>query len=354
MTNHLEEELILGLATVLQLRLTDVRQLELPTPAAVSNRGASLNKRSMSLDRLFRSLGKCIQLSSTHEALDSLLCSVFFDPTVTCNFRGAMTLGIRDALPNEDNWRVMLKAISSKAPHIAPFWNALVRNGQAQDMLDCALSGLPPICLPAALWTNTIQSFLQVNYTCDPPQDTISRAREFSTSCFVRPHASIPWSPAPPFGSTSLDNLSLVVREHIGHQHKPLRWTMFWTSKSGEKMVAGRPNHPKPPPSIILARAQMDFSTESRDQSWNTRERDANDRSWDATSRLFNWHRDYDDGLWMADATRPDIESIRRLQQHPWIADPWDDGGRYSPVLQQNRQSKLDTEMIWQWVNKID
>jgi hypothetical protein len=32
------------------------------------------------------------------------------------------------------------------------------------------------------------------------------------------------------------------------------------------------------------------------------------------TSRLFNWHRSYDDGLWLDDRTTHDIEVIRKLQ----------------------------------------
>lgn len=46
-------------------------------------------------------------------------------------------------------------------------------------------------------------------------------------------------------------------------------------------------------------------------------------QSLNATSRLFNWHRHYDDGLWLDDGTG-DIALIRRLQRHPWIIDPFD------------------------------
>lgn len=41
-----------------------------------------------------------------------------------------------------------------------------------------------------------------------------------------------------------------------------------------------------------------------------------------ATSRLFNWHRSYDDGIWLDDGTR-DVDQIRQLQGHPWIIDPF-------------------------------
>lgn len=49
----------------------------------------------------------------------------------------------------------------------------------------------------------------------------------------------------------------------------------------------------------------------------------AEEQSWIATSRLFNWHRGNDDGLWLDDGTH-DIGFVRHLQLHPWIVDPFD------------------------------
>lgn len=50
------------------------------------------------LFELFKSVENCISLSSTQDALDSLLCSAFFDPCVACNLFGAASLGVRKAL----------------------------------------------------------------------------------------------------------------------------------------------------------------------------------------------------------------------------------------------------------------
>lgn len=83
------------------------------------------------------------------------------------------------------------------------------------------------------------------------------------------------------------------------------------------------------------------------------RQKIADQQSRSATSRLFNWHRSYDDGLWLDDGTAPNIETIRTLQRHPWIIDPWDDGGKYSP-LSEKKASVLDREGIIKWSARVE
>ena len=38
---------------------------------------------------------------------------------------------------------------------------------------------------------------------------------------------------------------------------------------------------------------------------------------------MFNWHRSYDDGIWL-DEGKGDVELVCCLQMHPWIIDPFD------------------------------
>lgn len=82
------------------------------------------------------------------------------------------------------------------------------------------------------------------------------------------------------------------------------------------------------------------------------RQKIADQQSRSATSRLFNWHRGYDDGIWLDDGTQ-DIEAIRKLQRHPWIIDPWDDGGNHSPSSEK-KPSMLDQESILEWRAKVE
>lgn len=245
----LEEEYVIGIAIVL---MSTTRNAPLPTlapPRAISGPSVASKKHWIS-DRLFQYLDKCMSVSSTVDALDSLLCGVFFDPSVPCNLVGAMSLGIRNALrPVGNDYQKFLTAVALRRPGLSFFWAAAVSTGQSQPFLGLALSDVPPACLTAALWTNTTQSFLQVSYKSSTAtkESPVPRSCEFRTSFFCRPEVSQPWTAAPPFGSTISSNLSLDVRQHYNHNHRPLRWRLFWTLRSGEKVPASPQNRVKSP-----------------------------------------------------------------------------------------------------------
>lgn len=186
---------------------------------------SSSPQKNPAFDALFRSIDKCMCLSATQDALDSLLCSAFFDPSIPCNFIGAAYLGAKEAL--EDNQQ-LLNAIGNVKPHLTLLWAAVLCSDQATFFFNLAFHSLPPICLVAAFWTNTTQSFLQATYRSNCSDESIVlRAKEFQTSYFCR-DMSAPWSPAPPFGSTPVRNLSLEVRAHLTHMHRPVSWRIHW------------------------------------------------------------------------------------------------------------------------------
>lgn len=204
-------------------------------------------RQHMIFNELFQSIDKCIFLSSTQDALDSLLCSAFFDPYIPCNFVGAASLGVRKAIStaNAIDNRKLLNAITYMNPHLRILWTAAVYNNQANSLLNMALYSLPPISLVAAFLTNTIHSFLQVRYCLgDLKKSMIPRANEFQASYFCRPDISVPWSPAPPFGATPVKNLSLEVRAHLAHQHRPVSWMICWILDSGERIPASKNHRP--------------------------------------------------------------------------------------------------------------
>lgn len=198
-------------------------------------------------------------LSSTCDALDSLICSVFFDPRIPRNLVGAASTGIREAvLQSGDDYRRLITAITNRHPQLVIPWVAVMCSCQATTLLTMALKRLPPICLVAAFWTKKSQSFLQIAYT-SPGTTTealISRPYEFITSYYCRPDASIPWSPAPPFGSTTSFHLSLDVGKHYNHQHSPRRWTTYWTLRSGDSVPSSSQILVEPSPTYSLWDAQ--------------------------------------------------------------------------------------------------
>lgn len=331
---------------------------------------ASVRKDSI-FHELFNSLDKCMSLSSTRDALDSLLCSAFFDPSVPCNLLGAASLGIKNALLSPDgvgNQR-LLHGIASKTPHLSFLWAAAVYTNQAESMLRECFRGLPPLCLPAAFWTNTLQSFLQVVYLLDTSTgSTISRTEEFQISYFCRPAASVPWSPSPPFGSTKIQNLSFEVKEHLEHGHMPRSWRIYWVTNSRERIpasarhqvdvlqcrIAQYPDSGEVSTEYVSDHVVNMYTGISRPSLSERALADSQSR--DTTSRLFNWHRAYDGGLWLDEGTE-NIEAIRRVQLHPWIVDLFNKDNRRvkdnSPV-KESQQPEVDRETILEWNAEVE
>lgn len=240
-----EGELLTGLPSVLVSTSRNVPAPKFASPLVVSDafNPPSPRQKDTIYHELFQSIDKCIFLSSTQDAMDSLLCSAFFDPCVPCNFIGAASWGVKksiSALDEMDHGK-LLNAIIHKKPHVSFLWAAAICNEQATSFLNMALCRLPPICLAAGFWTNTIHTFLQVAYCSDSLEEhVVSRAAEFQTSFYCRPEVSVPWSPVPPFGTTTVANLSLEIRAHILHKHRPISWTIDWILDSGERVQASK------------------------------------------------------------------------------------------------------------------
>ncbi|EAS28594.1 uncharacterized protein CIMG_09798 [Coccidioides immitis RS] len=352
-SNGLEEELLLGFGAILMLTSRNAPSLKLHPPTMIFL-PAKQPEHNSTFRQLWESLDKCMSLSATQDALDSLLCSAFFDPRVPCNLIGAASLGVKKALlmHDGDNFEKLLHAVAYRRPHLTLLWHAVAYSHLAMPILNLVLSGLPPICLAAAFWTDTHQSFLQIPYYPDGSMDiSIPRAYEFSLSYFCRPEVRAPWTPAPPFGSTTIENLGLEIRSHYCHRHIPLSWKCYWNQRGGERLPAG-PQHQ------LKAAGKVNLQCFETGSKWDLEEikpdakRDADEQSWGATSRLFNWHRFNEDGLWLQDGTM-DAEQIRQLQQHPWIVDPFDDGGRFSKVAEA-KPPEVCRESILEWVAKVE
>lgn len=79
---------------------------------------------------------------------------------------------------------------------------------------------------------------------------------------------------------------------------------------------------------------------------------DADEQSAIATSRLFNWHRSYDDGIWLDDGTG-DIETIRRIQQHQWMIDPFS-ASELDDLVEEPKDHELSFESILRWIDEAE
>lgn len=185
----LEGEFLIGLVSVLLLtsRHTPAPKFAPPIKTLTAHITSPLRQNDRNFREIFESIDKCVFLSSTQDALDSLAWSALFDPSVPCNLLGAASLGIRKAISteNEVDNRKILKAIAYMKPHLSLFWAAIIRNDQVTSYLNLALNSLPPICLVAGLLTETTQSFFQITYQSTGEQKgVISRANEFQTSYY--------------------------------------------------------------------------------------------------------------------------------------------------------------------------
>ncbi|KAE8151315.1 hypothetical protein BDV25DRAFT_128842 [Aspergillus avenaceus] len=353
MSESLEGEFLTGFASVLILTSRHAPPPKFAPPVMISTAPmpCSPSKKDGVFLELFQSIDKFICLSATQDAMDSLICSAFFDPCVPCNFLGAASLGVKKALSTVekvDNG-LLLSAVTNMKPHLSLLWAAVVCNDQVTAFLNMAFRGLPPICLIAAFWTNTPQSFLQITYPIRGSQESaISRTSEFQTSYFCRPTLSVPWSPAPPFGATPVENLSLEVRVHLAHIHRPISWRIYWILDSNERIPAGAEHQF----GLVEARSMWYSGSSGCAIDFSDPERyTADEQSGSATSRLFNWHRSYDDGIWLDDG-QGDIELIRRLQMHPWIIDPFE-SDEDEPV-EESKPREICIERILQWKGEVE
>jgi hypothetical protein len=169
-------------------------------------------------------------MGCTLDAVDSLLCSAFFNPAVPCNAVGAQLTGIQNALEIEtQRYGTLISGIRKNCPRIAAFWLGSIATGQAREVINFALSPIPPVNLVVGAWTGLVQSFLQVQYDSSiDTNQTISRASELAIAYYVQPEINQPLCRTPPFGRTLTDNTSLRVREHLGHYHRPQKARFNW------------------------------------------------------------------------------------------------------------------------------
>ena len=224
MSEGLARECVAALAIVLTLPERTDSPLMLPCLTTSLNLGSAQSHEDDLYEKLFDRLSSCITLSCIAEGIDSLLCSIFFEPTVPCNLIGAHLSGVTKAMePLKNDPRILAPLMAKTYPKISPLWLATIWSGRANHVLQFVMGGLPPISLPVASWTGTVQSFVQAGYhsISDRP-DSIPRAREYSVAYLIRSDVVTPFTPSPPFGETMTSNLSLETRTHLEHHHRPI------------------------------------------------------------------------------------------------------------------------------------
>ena len=213
--------------------------LELPSlsdPTDIDRRQVHI---ADSYNKLCEHLNRCITLTCSLEGIASILCSVFFDPTVPCNLAGAHLSGIKEAFQSiKEDSQLLARLMALKDPKSSLLWFASIRTHRASRFLECAQGRSQPINLAVASWTDTVQSFIHAEYEpiCKR-HNVITWAREYSTYCMVKPGVRVPFTPWPPFGEVLLSNASLEVQEHLPHHHRPLWRKTSWVLEGQEEFL---------------------------------------------------------------------------------------------------------------------
>lgn len=238
MSEGLARECVAALAIVLTLPGRTDSPLRLPCLRTSLNLGSAQGHKDDRYDKLFDCLSSCITLSCSAEGIDSLLCSIFFEPTVPCNLIGAHLSGVTKAIdPLKNDPRTLAPLMAKKYPKILPLWLATIWSGRASHVLQSVMGGLPPTSLPVASWTGTVQSFVQAEFhSITGRPESIPRAREYSVAYLIGSGVVTPFTPSPPFGETTMSNLSLEIRTHLEHHHRPMLYRTSWILDTGEEL----------------------------------------------------------------------------------------------------------------------
>jgi hypothetical protein len=129
--------------------------------------------------------------------------------------------------------------MTRRCPKLVPLWAAAICIRQVQYIFKKSAGGTPPLGLPVASWTGILESFIQLRYTSNVLlASEILQAEEWRLTYLTSAERLPPNTPSPPFGKTTVCNLNVDVREHLGHDHKLLSYRMYWVLKTGEKLPA--------------------------------------------------------------------------------------------------------------------
>ena len=210
--------------------------ITLPNYALPTN---SLSSGAFRSARLSSLVDKCITLSCAEEGIESILCSPFLDPRVSCNLLGAHLLGARQVLSDCAGMKSLGHFMIRNRPTIAPLWLAAIWCGHAEHTVNNAVLGYSSLSLPVSTWIGIPQSFVQYDYVSSGLQGVTPRANEYRITYLVNPFAFLPKTPCPPFGYTKESNLSLDVRTHLSHDHHLQSYKLFWVAEEGDDVLAG-------------------------------------------------------------------------------------------------------------------
>lgn len=106
-------------------------------------------------------LDKLLTLSCNTRGMIALLSSIYYEPNVTCNAISPWLQGAFAVLDSLGDRRVLAHILMDRVPHLAFLWLGGMVMGLEKDVLQDGRFGMIPIDLHSAMWSGTMQSFLQ-------------------------------------------------------------------------------------------------------------------------------------------------------------------------------------------------
>lgn len=200
-------------------------KITLPAPCISTNVSQSETDRELSPLSLTQ-VDKLMILSCNIRGLEALLLSTFFDPAVPCNLVSPFLQGTFAALDSISNDTILLlRALLQHSPEVEFLWVGALILGKHTSLLDHARHGFSEIDLLSAVWTGTIQTFMQLPVSAPTP-GYIRREDECRLAYLVSKdyQRNIPFYPWKPFGSVQIKDAELDVQIHAGCRGHGLRY----------------------------------------------------------------------------------------------------------------------------------
>ncbi|EZF75813.1 hypothetical protein H105_02761 [Trichophyton soudanense CBS 452.61] len=204
------------------------------------------------LEELNRRMLHLMTISSACTVILSLLCSVFFEPSVPCNLCSEWLEPIFSILDSV-NLRHATAMCMFQNTSVGGWWLGSAITGLDRFVLEKARSGVPHVNLQSWWWTQIPQSFI-----CSPCSGPIGSGETLITrekEAFLLFLSQKNWIGGPPPwkppGKIVISDSHLAVQQHArctGHSLRYISW--FWVSKKDEYLADVGYTSPgdKPPP----------------------------------------------------------------------------------------------------------
>ncbi|KAI3397653.1 hypothetical protein diail_10524 [Diaporthe ilicicola] len=215
-------------------------KISLPAPS-ITTRITTSQQSKRSPPFSLAQVDKLLTLSCNARGLEAMLLSCFFNPTVPCNLVSSFLQGTFAALDyvSQDPLLLIL-ALLRRSPTVGFLWVGAAVLGAHLPLLEKARHGGFEIELHSAVWTGTVQTFMQL-----PVSATLSGRIRREDECRLAYLVSkdyqhnLPLFPWKPFGTIDLKDAELDVQIHGDCQGHGLRYRGWaWDCWQGRHPVS--------------------------------------------------------------------------------------------------------------------